>query len=67
MDVKFSDLDSMIVFAKNNEDELVFAEDVKNGYVCRCYSFDINKIVFVSATNITNGTFTTQLLIHGSN
>jgi len=37
MDVKFSDLDSMIVFAKNNEGELVFVDDVKNGYVCNCF------------------------------
>ena len=37
MNIKFSDLDTMIVFAKNSKGDLVFVDDVQNGYSCNCF------------------------------
>ena len=37
MNIRFCDLDSMIVFANNSKGELVFIDDVENGYKCDCF------------------------------
>lgn len=37
MNIRFCDLDSMIVFATNSKGELVFIDDVENGYQCGCF------------------------------
>ena len=37
MNIRFCDLDTMIVFANNSKGELVFIDDVENGYACNCF------------------------------
>ena len=37
MKIRFCDLDTMIVFANNSKGELVFVDDVENGYACNCF------------------------------
>ena len=42
MNVRFYDLDKMIVFAKKSDGKIVYIDDVENGYNCECFCLNCN-------------------------